>query len=89
MYWFTPTAFKPTADPDWSKTPVTATSTVFEPATGGVAQPEIWLPLWATGHPAAQCFWLAKSLIRPIYPYPAIVYNPDYIQVTGDPLVRK
>jgi len=81
--WFSQYSF---GSGNWEFTPITATSTIAEPDTRGVAQPAVWLPLWATGHPAAQCFWMAKPTDGITAGQP---YNPNYIQVTGDPLVRR
>ena len=76
--WFSQYAFGGT---NWDKTPVAATSTVGEPTTAGVAQPNVWLPLWSAGKTAAQSIWNAQPNL------PA--YQHKFVQVTGDPLVRK
>jgi len=81
LKWFSQYAFGGTT---WNRTPITATSTVYEPTPYGVAQPETWLPLWATGHTASTSFWLSKPLKRIA---PAV--NENYFQVTGDPIVRR
>ena len=48
------------------------------------AHPNVWLPLWAAAHSAAVCFWEAKPLERA-----EKTRNPNYIQITGDPLVKR
>ncbi len=83
MDWFSQYALGGT---NWDKTPVAATSTTDEPTTDGMAQPKTWLTLWAIGKPAPVGIWLSQSQ-KP--PNTFTHFNPRFIQITGDPLVRK